>query len=722
MLFKTTIQAAREPPMSEIKTHYRACNLCEATCGLVIQTQDEKIISIKGDKEDPLSRGFICPKGTAMQDVQNDPNRLRSPVKKVANGWEEITYEEAYELVAESIVNTQNQFGKNAVGYYIGNPAVHNYGALTHGPNFSRALKTVNRFSATSLDQLPAQLACYLMYGHQFLLPVPDIDHCDYFLMLGANPMASNGSLWTVPDIPNRIKELKARGGELVVIDPRHSETAAVASNHHFIKPGTDAYLLMGIIHLLFANGWVNTGHLSEKIKGIEEVENLAKPFTPEKVSALTGIAVEDMTAMAEKLAKTKRSVCYGRMGISTQVYGALCNWAIQVINVLTNSLDVVGGAMVTHPAVGHVKPGESGAGNFKRKFSRVSNLPSFSGELPAVVMAEEMLTEGEDQIKCFVTAFGNPVLSAPNGRLLDKAFADLDFMACIDIYINETTQHADVIIPPTAHLEHDHYDIAFLRFATRNVAKFNEAIFDKPDGAQHDWEIYNNLTQAIADKRGESCSPMPEPAALVDFMLQSGYYTENPGEVGPLTLEKIKEAPHGIDLGPLSPSLDERICTSDGMIQLAPEEMSIDVGRLRNELENQDANANLLLIGRRHVRSCNSWLHNSHRLVKGKPRWQLMMHPDDMSSRNIKDGETVRITSKAGSVETLVAATEEMMPGVVSLPHGWGHQRPGVVLDIAAEQVGVSANDITDETYYDQLSGNAALNGVSVEVTAIQV
>lgn len=706
--------------MSEIATHYRACNLCEATCGLVIKTQDEKIISIKGDKEDPLSRGFICPKGTAMQDVQNDPNRLRKPVKKVADGWEEISYEEAYELIAENIVNTQKQHGNNSVGYYIGNPAVHNYGALTHGPNFSRALKTVNRFSATSLDQLPAQLACFLMYGHQFLLPVPDIDHTDYFLMLGANPMASNGSLWTVPDFPNRTKQLKSRGGELVVIDPRRTETADVATEHHFVKPGTDAFLLMGIIHSLFSNGLVNTGHLTDKIKGLEEIENLAKSFTPDMVSKLTGIAAQDIETMAEKLARTERAVCYGRMGISTQKYGGLCNWAIQVINILTNNLDVVGGSLLTHPAVGHVKPGESGAGNFKRKFSRVSNLPSFSGELPAVVMAEEMRTEGEGQVRCFVTAFGNPVLSAPNGRQLDKAFSGLDFMACIDIYINETTQHADVIIPPTAHLEHDHYDIAFLRFATRNVAKFNEAIFAKPAGAQHDWEIFNNLTQAIANKRGETFNPMPEPAALIDFMLQSGYYSENPGEIGPLTLEKIKAAPHGIDLGPLRPSLKERICTADGLIQLTPEEMKADVDRLRNEMESADSDAKLQLIGRRHIRSCNSWMHNSHRLVKGKPRWQLMMNPRDMAGRQIEDGDTVKISSDAGSVETLVIATDEMMQGVVSLPHGWGHQRAGVVLDIASEQVGVSANDITDENFFDALSGNAALNGVTVEVELV--
>jgi anaerobic selenocysteine-containing dehydrogenase len=709
--------------MTQVQTHYRACNLCEATCGLEIVTEDKKIISIKGDKKDPLSRGYICPKGTAMQDVQNDPNRLRKPVKKVNGNWLEISYEEAFELVAENIVNTQSQHGNDSIGFYLGNPTVHNYGSLTHGPALSRILKTVNRFSATSLDQLPCHLASFSMYGHQHLIPVPDIDNCDYFVMLGANPMASNGSMWTVPDFPNRVKELKKRGGELVVIDPRKTETAQVATQHHFIKPGSDALFLMAVIHSLFKNNRVNLGHLKHLIANVEKVEDASKDFSPEKVAAHCGIDANTIESIAHKLATTPKAVCYGRMGISTQKYGALCNWAIQVINILCGNLDVVGGTMVTHPAAGFIKPGESGAGNFKRKFSRVSKLPVFSGELPAVVMAEEMLTKGEGQIKAFITSAGNPVLSSPNGALLDKAFESLDFMASIDIYINETTRHADVIIPPTAHLEHDHFDIAFLRLATRNTVRFNEAIFEKPEGTLHDWEILNGLAEAIEKKRDKEFQGMPEPAVLIDFMLQAGHYSQSENlsqeleDIGPLNLEKLKQHPHGIDLGPLRPSLGERICTKDGLVELAPEEYLNDIPRLKQELNSTQLKNDLLLIGRRHVRSCNSWMHNSHRLVKGKPRWQLLMHPEDMKERSIESGTTVQIQSRANSVTTEVNASEDMMPGVVSLPHGWGHQRENTQLEIASQQEGVSANDLTDEQFFDAICGNAGFNGVNVQV-----
>ncbi|MBL4869096.1 MAG: molybdopterin-dependent oxidoreductase [Pseudomonadales bacterium] len=503
--------------MTEIQYHYRACNLCEAICGLEIKTEGKKILSIKGDKKDPLSRGFICPKGTALQDIQEDPNRLHGPMKRIGDRWESIDWEEAFEWVATKIVETQNKYSNDAVGIYLGNPNVHNYGSLTHGAPFSRILRTKNQFSATSLDQLPLQMACYFMYGHQFLIPIPDIDNCDYFLMIGANPMASNGSLWTVPDFPARVKALQKRGGELVVIDPRHTETAAIANAHHFVRPGSDALLLFAIINTLFEEDLLVTTHLSPYLADVDTVKDVAKAFSPEKVSDITGIAVEDIQQMARKLASTERAICYGRTGISIQKYGGLCNWAIQVINVLCGNLDVVGGTLVTHPAVGYVKPGESGKGNFARKHSRVSGLPSFSGELPATVMAEEMLTPGDGQIKGFITMAGNPVLSAPNGVKLDAALESLDFMVAIDFYINETTRHADIILPPTAPLEHDHFDLAFFRFATRNTVRFNEVVIAADKGSKHDWEILNELTVRIAEKKNKKVQPLPEPAMLMD-------------------------------------------------------------------------------------------------------------------------------------------------------------------------------------------------------------
>ncbi|GAA6151245.1 molybdopterin-dependent oxidoreductase [Pseudoteredinibacter isoporae] len=706
---------------NEIKTHYRACNLCEAICGIEIKTQGDEILSIKGDKNDPLGRGHICPKAVALQDLHNDPERLRKPVKKVDGQWQEISWEEAIEMTADGIVKLQQAHGRDALAIYAGNPNVHNYGSLTHGSMLSKLLRSKNRFSATSLDQLPCQLVCYWMYGHQLGVPIADIDQCDFFVIMGGNPMASNGSMMTVPDIAKRLKAIKQRDGEVLVIDPRRSETAEVASEHWPIRPGSDAFLLMAIIHTLFEENLVRLGHLEPLLKDIADIEHLAKPFKPELIEAHTGIRAEQCRELARKLANTERAAFYGRMGISTQQYGTLCNWAIQIINILAGNLDKQGGTLLTHPAVGMVKPGEAGAGNFGRWKSRVSQLPEFNGEIPAAAMAEEMLTEGEGQAKGLFIMAGNPVSSSPNGQQLDKALEQLDFMVAVDIYINETTRHADVILPPTTTLEHDHFDLAFLRLAVRNTVRFNEAVFEPGEGSKHDWQIFNELAAALAHKQGIDFQALPEPKHIIDFAIQMGPYGEAADNDWALNVDELNKHQHGLDLGPLKPSLTEgRLCTEDGLIHCLPELIPEDVSRLEQQL-NHTARDGLLLIGRRHVRDCNSWMHNSHRLTKGKDRWQLYMHPDDLIARGINDGDTVSIQSRVGQLNVAVKATDEMMPGVVSIPHGWGHNsRKGVKMSIANEQAGVNCNDLTDEKFYDQVSGNAALNGVPVEVKAI--
>ncbi len=704
---------------SEIRTHHRACHLCEAICGLEIKTQGEQILSIKGDKKDPLSRGHICAKAAALQDLHFDPDRLKRPVKREGEQWVEISWEEAFETVAQNLVDTQTKHGADAVALYAGNPNVHNYGSMTHGSILRRQLKTKSNFSATSLDQLPHHLASYTMYGHQSMLPIPDIDHTQFMMIIGGNPLASNGSIMTVPDVSKRLKAIQQRGGRFVVIDPRRSETAEIADEHHFIRPGSDAYLLMGMIHTLFDEGLVNTGHLTEKLENLSAVQEAATPFTPELAESQTGIAASTIREFAREMAQTEGAVCYGRMGVSTQVFGTLCQWAIQVINILTSSLDVRGGALVASPAFGYVKPGENGAGSFGRWHSRVSGLPEFSGEFPSVALAEEILTPGEGQIRALITMAGNPVLSAPNGRSLDTAFEDLDFMVSVDLYINETTRHANVILPPTGALEHDHYDLAFLRLAVHNTARYNEPVFEPEEGTMHDWQILNGLGQKIAELKGLDFKPSPAPDTLIDMGIQYGPYGEAAGHELSLTMDKIKEHPHGLDLGPLQPSLEQRLCTQSGQIEMMADFIQDDLARLFNS-KVEVAKDELLLIGRRHVRSNNSWMHNYKRLVKGKPRWQLLMHPDDIASRNLRDNAQVKIRSRVGEVVTTVVASDEIMPGVVSLPHGWGHKRKGVKMAIAAEQEGVSCNDLTDEKLIDKVSGNAAFNGVPVEVLAV--
>lgn len=708
-------------PNSDIKSHFRACNLCEAICGIEIKTQGEQIISIKGDKNDPLGRGHICPKAVALQDLHTDPDRLKQPMKKVDGQWQEISWDEAFKYAAAGMHQVQEQYGNNGLAIYAGNPNVHNYGSLTHGGVLSKLLRSKNRFSATSLDQLPMQLMCYLMYGHQLAVPVPDIDNCDHFVIMGGNPMASNGSMMTVPDVGKRLKAIKQRGGKVVVIDPRRTETAAVATDYLAIKPGTDAYALMAIINTLFSEGLTKLDHLRPLIQDIEKIEQLAQGFSPEAVAPLTGLSADNIRQLARDTANTERAAFYGRMGISTQQYGSLCNWAIQIINILAGNLDSVGGTLLTHPAMGMVKPGEAAAGNFNRWSSRVSNLPEFNGEIPATVMAEEMMTEGEGQIKGLFIMAGNPVSSSPNGRQLDKGLENLDFMVAVDIYINETTRHADIILPPTGPLEHDHYDFAFHKLAVRNTARFNEPVFEPGPNTRHDWQIFNELSAEMAKLKQIDFKPLMPPHQIVDFSLQMGPYGEQSGHAMKLDLKTLKDNPHGVDLGGLKPSLSEdRLCTEDQLINCLPDVIPADVERLQSDMSSLQSDS-LLLIGRRHVRDCNSWMHNSKRLTKGKDRWQLYMNPQDLAERKLEDGNVVAISSRVGKLQVAVKASDEMMPGVVSLPHGWGHNsRQGVEMGIANEQQGVNCNDLTDDQFYDKISGNSALNGVPVEVQAI--
>jgi anaerobic selenocysteine-containing dehydrogenase len=697
--------------------HHRACHLCEAICGLTIETTTQEgagvqITSIKGDALDSFSRGHICPKAVALQDIQNDPDRLRQPMLRVGSEWQPIEWQAAFDLVADRLFALQQRHGQNAVAVYQGNPSVHNYGLMTHSNYFLGLLKTRNRFSATSVDQLPHHLSSHLMYGHGLLLPIPDIDHTDFMLILGGNPLASNGSIMTVPDVEKRLKAIQARGGKVVVVDPRRSETAAIADQHIFVRPGGDAALLFGMLNTLFEECLTSDSHLP--VDGLDEVRQAIAQLNAETMSPRCGVPAAQIRQLARDFASADKAVCYGRMGISTQSFGTLCHWLVQLINLVTGNLDRVGGALCTESAVDLVS--STSGGHFNRWQSRVSGLPEYAGELPVSALAEEILSEGDGQVRALITVAGNPVLSTPNGRKLEQALDGLEFMLSIDLYINETTRYADLILPSTSALENDHYDTTFNMFAVRNVTRFNRAILEKPEGALHDWEIFVGLAQAFSVKAGRELKPTIPPAHMIDLGLRAGLYGD--ATEHKLSLETLREHPHGLDLGALKPNLQPRLKTANQRIQAAPAVILADLARFSAMQVPQHA-GELLLIGRRHVRSNNSWMHNYHRLVKGKPRHQLLMHPDDLSSRGLADGQWVRVSSRVGVVEVQVLGSVEMMPGVVSLPHGWGHARPGVHMSIAIEQPGVSANDLTDERQLDALSGNAVLNGVPVHVAA---
>ena len=704
--------------IASTKTHYRVCHLCEAMCGLVIKTQDEKVVDIRGDKADPLSRGHVCPKAVALQDIHEDPDRLRKPLKRVrsvAGVYEhvEIEWDEALDLVARALSDTIERHGVDSIGAYFGNPSVHNYGMLTHQRNLFRHIRTRNRFSATSVDQLPHHLVSMWLYGHMLLSPIPDIDRTHYFLMLGANPLASNGSIWTVPDVRKRIKDLTARGGKLVVIDPRKTETAELASEHHFIRPGTDAAFLLGLIHVLFRDNLVELGKLAGVVDGIAEVREAVSALDPEWAAAATGIEAHDIIRIAHDLATAEAGICYGRMGVSTQAYGTLCQWAIQVINVITGNLDKPGGSLFTAPAMDQVM--NSSPGGFGRFRSRGRDLPEFNYELPSAALADEIRTPGNGQIKLMFTGAGNPVLSTPNGRAVDEALEQVEFMVSLDPALNETTRHADVILPPTSPLEHDHYDIAFHNLAVRNTARYSQAVFDKPEGALHDWEIFAELGDRLADRLGVESTPRVPPHKIVDAALKAGPYGKD--SRWDLSIDKLLNNPSGIDLGELQPSCPDRLQTADKRIPLAVPEALSDIRRL---ISGVDAQAEgYRLIGRRHVRDNNSWMHNHRRLVKGPGRCNLLMHPEDVAKEGWKAGMTVTIKSRVGSISAELMPSTDVMPGVISLPHGYGHGLHGTRSEIANTHAGVSCNDITDERFLDELSGNAAVNGVPVELHA---
>lgn len=709
----------QQTPGHEVQRHYRACHLCEAICGLVIETRGEQILSIKGDPDDPLSRGHICPKAVALQDIHTDPDRLRKPVRRVREQpgvyrHVEIEWEEALDLAAQGLVRTIREHGVDAVGAYFGNPSVHNYGMLTHQNSLFRHIRTRNRYSATSVDQLPHHLVSLWLFGHKLLFPIPDIDRCDYFLMLGANPVASNGSIWTVPDVKNRIKALTGRGGKLVVVDPRRTETAEIATDYHAIIPGTDVALLLAIIHLIARDKRITLGHLEACVEGLDEVISAVTPFTAEWASAVTGLDASVIEQMAVDMAAAEKGICYGRMGVSTQRFGALCQWAIQVINIMTGNLDREGGSLFTLPAVDQVLG--TGPGGFGRHRSRVRDLPEFDRELPVAALAEEILAPGEGQVRALFTGAGNPVLSTPSGSQLDDALETLDFMVSLDPWINETTRHADVILPPTSPLEHDHYDLAFHVNAVRNTARYNPAVFEKPSDSMHDWEILSALGERVAAALDLEAAAVVPPDVMMDFALRAGPYGDD--SEFKVSMETLKASPSGVDFGPLKPQLPERLQTPNKRINVAVPQVLEDLLRVADEVAAEVEGYRL--IGRRHVRDCNSWMHNFHRLVKGRDRCTLMVNPADAEKEGWQEGDRVTVSSRAGSVVTQVEITASIRRGVVSLPHGFGHARQGTQMALANDNAGVSCNDVTDSGFIDPLCGNAALNGVPVSVSRI--
>ena len=717
----------------EIQKHYRVCNLCEAMCGLQVEHDGEKVISVKGDQKDPLSQGSICPKGALIHQLHEDPNRLKNPLRKKENGeWEEIGWTEALDIVGEKINAIRKQHGDNSVGVYLGNPTVHNFGMMMMNGEMKRTLGTHNVFSPSSMDQLPHHFLGYYLFGHPYNIPIPDIDRTKYMIMIGANPIASNGSMMSAPGVHRRLQNIQKRGGKIIQFDPRENETSRVVDEHHFIKPSTDVYLLLGMLHLIQKNNWIDLKHLKDHLSGLEKITGIAEEFTPAKVSTITGVPQEVILRVARDYVLEEKAVLYGRMGMSTQEHGGMCHWLAGVINILTGHFDKEGGAMFTNPAF-DMKRTSTFDQAHNRWQSRVSKAPEFEGEFPVSVMAEEMITPGKGQIKGLITYAGNPALSSPNGKRLDDALENLDFMVCIDVFLNETTKHADIILPPPSHLEIEHYDVIFNVIAVSNNVKFSQQLFKPEKDQLFDWQIAQELTKRFAKFSKRKPSKIFQwftPKQLLNIGLLTGPYGKlsHPKRwFSGLSLKKVINSEHGISLGALKSEIPQILRTSDGKINIAPSIFLKGLEEVKKEFNHHPhlklAPDEFLLIGRRHLRSCNSWMHNVPGLAKGKNRCTVMMHSNDAERFSYTDNETVKVTSRVGEIELPVEITDHMMPGVLSIPHGFGHIKKGTQLDIANDpkNAGVSVNDITDEKRMDPLTGNAAFSGQIVKISKLK-
>ncbi|MFJ6444613.1 molybdopterin-dependent oxidoreductase [Streptomyces sp. NPDC091649] len=719
------------------RTAPRICPLCEATCGLTLTIEGTTVTGARGDRDDIFSRGFICPKGASFGGLDADPDRLRVPLVRGEDGeLREAAWSEAFDLIAARMPDLLKAHGPSAVGVVLGNPNVHTMAGSLYPPLLLAALRTRNVFTASTLDQMPKHVSSGLLFGDAHAIPVPDLDRTDHLLLIGANPLESNGSLCTAPDFPGRLKALRSRGGTLTVIDPRRTRTARLADRHVAIRPGADALLLAALARTLLAEKLADPGPLAEHLEGLDELATALVDFTPEAVAAACDVDAETITAIARELAAAPTAAVYGRIGSCTVEHGTLASWLVDVLNILTGNLDRPGGALFPLSATARA-PRAAGPGKgfaLGRWSSRVSGHPEAKGELPMAALAEEIDTPGEGRIRALVVIAANPVLSAPDGDRLDAALADgLDFMVSVDPYLNETSRHADVVLPPPPPSQSAHFDFAFNSFAVHNQVRYTPAAVPLEDGRMDESEIHARLVLAVSGMHGAPPSAVDDlaidaaltraaapkelaagltgadgPERRLDLMLRLGPYG--------LTLEQLLAHPHGIDLGPLKPRVPEVLRTRSGRIELLPEPIAADLPRLRRALGGRPAP--LVLVGRRHLRSNNSWMHNVGSLAGGSNVCTLQIHPDDAARLGLVDGATARIEASGGGIEAPAEITDTVRSGVVSLPHGWGHSRPGTRMAVAAAHPGANVNQLLDGTLLDPLSGTAVLNAIAVSVT----
>ncbi|GAX52697.1 molybdopterin oxidoreductase family protein [Streptomyces olivochromogenes] len=739
------------------RTALRVCPLCEATCGLTLTIEGTRVTGARGDRDDVFSKGFICPKGASFGAADGDPDRLRTPLVRTDGELREATWQEAFDAIAAGLGPIVEQHGPHALGIVLGNPNVHTMAGALYPTVLLTALRTHNVFTASTLDQMPKHVSSGLLYGDANAIPVPDLDHTDHLLLIGANPLESNGSLCTAPDFPGKLKALRARGGTLTVIDPRTTRTAKLADRHVTVRPGTDALLLAAMTYVLFEEKLVDLRDLAPHVQDVEELATAVQDFTPEAASEACDVDADTIRALARELAAAPTAAVYGRIGSCTVPHGTLASWLVDILNILTGNLDRPGGALFPQAATDKTpRPAGPGRGfALGRWHSRVSRHPEAKGELPLAALAEEIDTatpEGSP-VRALIAIAANPVLSAPDGNRLDKALDSLDFMVSVDPYLNETARHADVVLPPPPPSQSAHHDFAFNTLAVRNQVRYNRPAVPLEPGRMAETEILarlvlaatgmhgadpsavdamvidSTLGKAVQDPHGPVHERDPKelatrltgesgPERRLDMMLRLGPYGEGFGaRPDGLSLEKLLAHPHGIDLGPLRPRLPQPLKTRSGKIELMPAPIVDDLPRLRAALRERPSA--IVLVGRRHLRSNNSWMHNVPALTGGTNRCTLHIHPEDAARLGLADGAAVRVKGAGGEVVAPAEVTDAVRRGVVSLPHGWGHDRPGTRMSHAALDPGVNVNQLLDGSLLDPLSGTAVLNGVPVELAA---
>jgi anaerobic selenocysteine-containing dehydrogenase len=771
--------ASSETRLSEpTRTAHRICPFCEAACGLTVQLRGEDVVAVRGDKEDVFSRGYLCPKGVALKDLHEDSDRLRTPMIRRGRGaearWDACSWEDAFAEIERRLLPLLEMHGRQTLALSFGNPVVHKLGLQLYVPRLARAAGTPNVFSASTLDQMPKHVACGLMYGHWLSIPVPDIERTDLLIVLGANPIVSNGSLWTVPDFRSKARALRERGGRMIVIDPRRTETAEVADEHHAIRPGGDVFLLLGMLQHLLANGSPRLGAAEGHVTGLAELQDAVQAFTPERMATAAGLDAATIRHLADTLNQASRAALYGRIGTCTQPYGTLCNWLVEVLNLITGRIDAEGG--VRWPLAPAFQANSTGAGGsgrgvvMGRRRSRVSGAPEVMSEFPMGCLAEEIDTPDNDKgpkVRALITIASNPVLSAPNGDRLAAALDGLDFMLSLDVYLNETSRYADVILPGLSPLQEPHYDIAFTQLAWTHAARFSPQVLPMTEDAWPEWRVlarlaamlegHDTASAADVDARDEDALkktlhdmlkaagvPPEQHSAQIAALLQASAHLSGPERqldlalrAGPwgdrfgarpegLSLAKLGASPHGIDLGSLQSRLPDVLRTPDGRIQAAPSALLADLARVEAALSEAIAGIQgegypLIVIGRRDLRSNNSWMHNLPTLAKGPERCLALLHPDDAQAAGVTDGALARLCGAGNrSIVVRVKYSESMRPGVVSVPHGWGHDLPGTMQRLANERPGANLNALLDEGMRDPISGTSVLSGVSVRLQAI--